>query len=105
SVIVVREIAVSALREWMAELGQRGTVLVAAVGRIKTVVQMVASLCLLYAINPRFQLQPGTGIWMGAPVFHIGDWLLAGAALLTRWSGFMYLRAAWPALRNSEGRS
>ena len=102
AVIVGREIAVSALREWMAELGQRATVRVAAVGKVKTVVQMVAILCLLYSINPGFQGQPGTNVWMGRFVFHVGDWLLAGAALLTLWSGFMYLRAAWPFLRAGE---
>ena len=102
SVIVGREIAVSALREWMAELGQRATVKVATIGKIKTVAQMVALACLLYAINPRLQLQPGTDIWMGAFVFHVGDWLLAAAALLTLWSGFQYLHAAWPALRADE---
>ena len=47
AVIVGREIAVSALREWMAELGQRATVKVAALGKIKTIVQMVALSCLL----------------------------------------------------------
>jgi CDP-diacylglycerol--glycerol-3-phosphate 3-phosphatidyltransferase len=102
SVIVGREIAVSALREWMAELGQRATVKVATIGKIKTVAQMVALSCLLYAINPRQQFHPGTGIWLGEPVFHIGDWLLAAAAVLTLWSGFQYLHAAWPALRDDE---
>ena len=102
AVIVGREIAVSALREWMAELGQRATVRVATVGKIKTVVQMVAILCLLYSINPGYQLQPGTNVWMGWFVFRVGDWLLAGAAILTLWSGFMYLRAAWPFLRAGE---
>ena len=101
-VIVGREIAVSALREWMAELGQRATVKVATIGKIKTVAQMVALACLLYAVNPRHQLQPGTDIWMGQFVFHVGDWLLAVAAVLTLWSGFQYLHAAWPALRADE---
>ncbi|MFT3756859.1 MAG: CDP-diacylglycerol--glycerol-3-phosphate 3-phosphatidyltransferase [Pseudoxanthomonas sp.] len=102
AVIVGREIAVSALREWMAELGQRAKVKVAAIGKIKTIVQMVALGCLLYAVTPTHQLQPGTGIWLGAPVFHIGDWLLAAAALLTMWSGLQYLVAAWPSLRDDE---
>ena len=96
AVIVGREIAVSALREWMAELGQRARVAVATVGKIKTIAQMVALLCLLYSISPA----PGAPLpWMGALVFHVGDWLLAIAALLTLWSGFEYLRAAWPVLR------
>ena len=57
-VIIGREIAISALREWMAELGQRARVKVATVGKIKTVVQMVAIGCLLYAIVPAKPPQP-----------------------------------------------
>jgi CDP-diacylglycerol--glycerol-3-phosphate 3-phosphatidyltransferase len=88
AVIVGREIAVSALREWMAELGQRAKVAVATVGKIKTIVQMVAVTLLLYQVP-----------FMGVPVFTIGEWMLAVAALLTLWSGYEYLRAAWPSLR------
>ncbi|MDO5506379.1 MAG: CDP-diacylglycerol--glycerol-3-phosphate 3-phosphatidyltransferase [Pseudoxanthomonas suwonensis] len=98
AVIVGREIAVSALREWMAELGARTTVKVASIGKVKTVVQMVAITCLLYALVPGHQPQP----WMGREIFLIGDWMLAGAALLTLWSGGIYLRAAWPVLRGDE---
>ncbi|WP_058835000.1 CDP-diacylglycerol--glycerol-3-phosphate 3-phosphatidyltransferase [Luteimonas abyssi] len=106
AVIVGREIAVSALREWMAELGQRATVRVQAIGKFKTVVQMIALLCLLYSVTPETpyaatRAQP----WMGEFVFHIGDWLLAVAALLTLWSGLQYLRAAWPALMKGEKKS
>ena len=101
AVIVGREIAVSALREWMAELGQRARVAVATVGKIKTIAQMVALFCLLYAINPAKPPHPMP--WMGSFVFHVGDWLLAIAALLTLWSGYEYLRAAWPVLRAEEG--
>jgi len=100
SVIIGREIAVSALREWMAEIGQRAKVGVASIGKIKTIVQMVALGCLLYSVTP-----PGrerSDIWMGPPVFHLGDWLLAVAALLTLYSGYQYLRAAWPSLREDE---
>ncbi len=97
AVIVGREIAVSALREWMAELGQRATVKVAALGKIKTIVQMVALSCLLYASTPG--LTELDDIWLGQEVFVIGDGLLAIAALLTLWSGLQYLRAAWPTLR------
>ena len=100
AVIVGREIAVSALREWMAELGQRAKVKVAALGKFKTIVQMVALGCLLYSVTPASQ--PQVNIWMGVPVFHIGDWLLAIAAILTLWSGMQYLRAAWPTLREDE---
>ncbi|GAB2513969.1 CDP-diacylglycerol--glycerol-3-phosphate 3-phosphatidyltransferase [Pseudoxanthomonas sangjuensis] len=102
AVIVGREIAVSALREWMAEIGQRAKVKVATIGKVKTIVQMVALSCLLYSVTPAHQLRPGTGIWLGGPVFHLGDWLLAGAALLTLWSGVQYLVAAWPSLRANE---
>lgn len=102
AVIVGREIAVSALREWMAELGQRATVKVATIGKIKTIVQMVALLCLLYSVTPDHP--PRDMPWMGEPIFKIGDWLLAAAALLTLWSGVHYLIAAWPVLQAGEGR-
>src|SRR3970282_2663066 len=71
AVIIGREIAVSALREWMAELGERATGKVAAIGKFKTIVQMVAIICMLYEDR-----------LLGLPIFLIGDWLLAGAALL-----------------------
>jgi CDP-diacylglycerol--glycerol-3-phosphate 3-phosphatidyltransferase len=103
SVIIGREIAVSALREWMAELGQRARVQVATIGKLKTIVQMVAISMLLYAIVPPTPPQPEP--WMGRLVFVVGDWLLAGAALLTLWSGYEYLRAAWPVLRAGEGHA
>ncbi len=102
AVIVGREIAVSALREWMAEIGQRAKVKVAWIGKFKTVVQMIALLCLLYSVTPDRPRRPLP--WMGEPVFHLGDWLLAVAALLTLWSGFQYLRAAWPAMRDEKTR-
>ena len=91
SIIIGREIAVSALREWMAELGQRAKVAVALAGKIKTIVQMVALGFLLYRES-----------LLGVPVFQIGEWLLAVAAILTLWSGWEYLRAAWPVLRAGE---
>lgn len=89
AVIVGREIAVSALREWMAEVGQQARVAVATIGKVKTVVQMVALVFLLYQES-----------LLGIPIFVIGEWLLAAAAVLTLWSGFEYLRAAWPSLRD-----
>jgi CDP-diacylglycerol--glycerol-3-phosphate 3-phosphatidyltransferase len=88
AVIVGREITISALREWMAQLGAHGLVKVAGLGKLKTIVQMVAISCLLFR-EPLF----------GLPVFSIGEWLLAVAAALTLWSGADYVRAAWPALR------
>jgi CDP-diacylglycerol--glycerol-3-phosphate 3-phosphatidyltransferase len=88
AIIVGREITISALREWMAEIGARGAVAVAWVGKLKTIVQMTAISCLLF----------GDGTF-GLPAFVIGEWLLALAAALTLWSGADYLRAAWPSLQ------
>lgn len=99
AVIVGREIAVSALREWMAEIGQRAKVRVAVIGKVKTTAQMLALLCLLYSVSPN---TPAADIWMGVPVFHMGDWMLAIAAVLTLISGAQYLMAAWPSLREEE---
>jgi len=99
AVIIGREIAVSALREWMAELGKRATVRVAMIGKIKTTAQMIALLCLLYSVSPSNTV---TAIWLGKPLFHIGDWMLAVAALLTLASAFQYLHAAWASLREDE---
>ncbi|GAB3355295.1 CDP-diacylglycerol--glycerol-3-phosphate 3-phosphatidyltransferase [Lysobacter tyrosinilyticus] len=92
AVIIGREIAVSALREWMAELGQRAKVKVASIGKIKTIVQMVALTILLYFVPDKLGDKPSIP-------FVIGDWMLAVAALLTLWSGLAYLHAAWPTLR------
>jgi CDP-diacylglycerol--glycerol-3-phosphate 3-phosphatidyltransferase len=85
AVIIGREITVSALREWMAELGNRGLVAVGWLGKLKTTMQMIAIGFLLYA-EPLF----------GLPVFAIGQLLLIIAAGLTLWSMIQYLRAAWP---------
>jgi CDP-diacylglycerol--glycerol-3-phosphate 3-phosphatidyltransferase/cardiolipin synthase len=87
SVIVGREIAISALREWMAEIGERTKVAVSVIGKIKTTAQMTALLLLLYR-------EP----LMGVPTAQIGVVLLYLAAVLTLWSMIMYLRAAWPLL-------
>ena len=101
AVIVGREIAVSALREWMAEIGQRAVLRVAAIGKIKTTAQMIALLCLLYAVTPS-QQAVGDTVFLGTLIFHIGSWTLAIAALLTLWSGFHYLMIAWPSLQSEE---
>jgi len=87
-IIVGREIVISALREWMAEVGARAAVAVSSLGKIKTIAQMIALICLLYH-------QP---LW-GLPVFEIGYWLLLLAAALTVLSAFFYLRAASVALK------
>jgi CDP-diacylglycerol--glycerol-3-phosphate 3-phosphatidyltransferase len=88
AVIVGREIAISALREWMAEIGERTRVNVAALGKVKTVMQIVAIEVLLY----QHDLE-------GLRLFHVGEALLVVAAGLTIWSALEYLRAAWPAMR------
>ena len=87
AVIVGREIAISALREWMAEIGERTQVAVSFIGKIKTTAQMIALLLLLYR-------QP---LW-GFPTNEVGVLLLYVAAILTLWSMVMYLKAAWPML-------
>ncbi len=92
AVIIGREIAISALREWMAELGQRGRIKVSAVGKIKTIVQMVALLLMIYN-------QP----LLTVPLHLIGEWLLYVAAVLTLWSMLQYLGAALPELLRRQG--
>lgn len=87
AIIVGREITVSALREWMAELGHRATVAVSVLGKLKTISQMLAIGLLLYR-------EP----ILGLPVFRSGEILLYVAAVLTLWSMVLYLRAAWPKL-------
>ena len=86
--IIGREIVISALREWMAEMGKRGSVAVSWIGKLKTTLQMVAIFLLL-------AFAPGTPIAMLAVV------TLYVAAVLTLWSMYLYLRAAWPHLRRS----
>jgi CDP-diacylglycerol--glycerol-3-phosphate 3-phosphatidyltransferase/cardiolipin synthase len=87
AVIIGREITVSALREWMAELGDRSRVAVSMVGKVKTTAQMVAILLLIL----------GDALF-GLPLHDLGLVLLYIAALLTLWSMLLYLRAAWPSL-------
>ncbi len=87
AVIIGREITISALREWMAELGQRATVAVSMVGKVKTTAQMTSLLMLLY-YDPL----------LGLPIYEIGFVLLYVAAILTLWSMMVYLRAALPIL-------
>jgi CDP-diacylglycerol--glycerol-3-phosphate 3-phosphatidyltransferase len=93
AVIIGREITISALREWMAEIGSRARVGVRYIGKVKTVAQMVALILLLY----RYPL-------LGLPVWEIGFALLYVAAVLTLWSMVVYVRAAWPLLRAEQGQ-
>ena len=87
AIIIGRELTISALREWMSELGERNVVAVSKFGKWKTIAQMVGL---------------GMMIWeypfYGLPIFHIGFALLVVAAGLTLWSMFVYIQAAWPSL-------
>ncbi len=91
-VIVGREIVVSALREWMAELGERASVAVVFVARVKTFAQMLSIIALL-ALDPT--TSPG---WMLAVAYT----MLYAAAVLTLYSMVVYLRAAWTVLLGRE---
>src|SRR6202171_1411018 len=90
-VIIGREIAVSALREWMAEIGARGKIKVSALGKYKTIMQIVGLSFLLFRQD-----------LLGIPIYKLGLLLTAVAVVLTLWSMIAYLRLAWPELR---GRS
>src|SRR5580704_11386354 len=87
AVIIGREIAISALREWMAGIGQRTAVAVSRIGKYKTIFQMVGLTMLLYRAD-----------LLGLPIYQIGVWLTVIAAALTLFSMGLYLRAAWPHL-------
>ncbi|MDL5033943.1 CDP-diacylglycerol--glycerol-3-phosphate 3-phosphatidyltransferase [Pelomonas sp. APW6] len=88
-VIIGREIAISALREWMAQIGASRSVAVHMVGKLKTTVQMVAIPFLLYD-GQLFGLIP-TRTW--------GTWLILAAVVLTIWSMVYYLQKAVPEIR------
>lgn len=85
-VIVGREIVISALREWMAEVGRRASITVSYVGKVKTSLQMLA-IVLLIAFYP-------SSSWWGV----LGFVMLYLAAILTIWSMVIYLTIAWPEL-------
>ena len=104
AVIVGREIAVSALREWMAIVGERSRVNVQRLGKFKTVMQLIALLVLLLEHKaPHSRPVDVYHIREALDAYHIGEALLVIAAVLTIWSGLAYLRAAWPALRMDAG--
>jgi CDP-diacylglycerol--glycerol-3-phosphate 3-phosphatidyltransferase len=90
-IIIGREITISALREWMAQIGAQGSVAVHSVGKLKTIAQLVAIPMLLF----------------DAPLFGVldcrvvGTWLIYLAAVLTVVSMVYYLRRAWPHLRDA----
>jgi len=83
-IIISREITISALREWMAEVGQRSQVAVSYIGKVKTTFQMIALFFLLWGVP-----------MLGINVFQIGLVLLIIAAVLTLYSMFIYLKAAF----------
>ncbi|MBD8494898.1 CDP-diacylglycerol--glycerol-3-phosphate 3-phosphatidyltransferase [Pseudomonas syringae] len=89
AVIIGREIVISALREWMAEIGARAQVAVSSMGKWKTAAQMLALVILLG--NP-----PALTFWVV-----LGYALLLIAAGLTLWSMMQYLKAAWPHLKTT----
>jgi len=84
-IIIGREITISALREWMATIGERANVSVSAAGKIKTTLQMFGIAFMVYH-NDMF----------GIPIYKLGFVLLVLAAVMTIWSMVIYLKAAWP---------
>ena len=90
AIIIGREIVISALREWMAEIGKRTSVAVSYIGKIKTTVQMIAIILLL--------AQPSLN---NALLANLGFISLYLAAALTLWSMLIYIRAAWKDLASS----
>jgi len=93
AIIVGREITISALREWMAELGARTKVAVSSIGKVKTGFQMTGLSMMLFRDD----------VWF-IPAFELGLLSLVIAAALTLWSMGVYLRAAWPDLMKSGER-
>jgi CDP-diacylglycerol--glycerol-3-phosphate 3-phosphatidyltransferase len=91
AIIIGREITVSALREWMSQIGARAHVAVSWFGKWKTASQIVGIGLMLYR-DPV----------LGQPVYKIGEWLLYAAVALTLWSMIDYLRAAGPAMRAND---
>ena len=91
AVIIGREITISALREWMSEIGESALVSVGGLGKLKTIFQMTAISLLFYHDN----------MWW-IPIALIGEILLYAAAALTLWSMWVYLKAAWPVMSNSR---
>ncbi len=84
-IIIGREITISALREWMATIGERTNVQVSMAGKIKTTLQMFGIAFMVYK-NTLF----------GIPIYTVGFVLLVAAAVMTIWSMVIYLKAAWP---------
>ncbi len=90
-IIIGREITVSALREWMATIGERANVQVSWTGKLKTVLQMFGIAFMVYKEK-----------FLGIDIYEIGFALLVVAAIMTIWSMMIYLRAAWPFIANND---
>ncbi len=92
-IIVGRELAISALREWMAEMGNRADVAVSMVGKFKTAAQMLALIGLLWHPNEYWVFEG----WLLGPLLDVATYVfLYSATLLTLWSLIIYFKAAWP---------
>jgi CDP-diacylglycerol--glycerol-3-phosphate 3-phosphatidyltransferase len=91
AIIIGRELAISALREWMSEIGEQALLKVSGVGKLKTIFQMTAIGVLLYHENMG---------WI--PIALIGELLLYTAAALTLWSMWVYLKSAWPVISDPK---
>ncbi|CAG2153868.1 CDP-diacylglycerol--glycerol-3-phosphate 3-phosphatidyltransferase [compost metagenome] len=87
-VIIGREITISALREWMAQIGASKSVAVNFLGKLKTTVQMIAIPLLLFNDS-----------LFGIDASLLGGWMIYLAAVLTLWSMFYYMKLAWPQIR------
>ena len=90
-IIIGREITVSALREWMATIGERANVKVSWTGKFKTVLQMFGIGFMVFQQD-----------FIGLPIYEIGFALLVIAAIMTIWSMLIYLRAAWPYIASRD---
>lgn len=86
--MISRELAISALREWMAEVGKRGSVAVSSLGKIKTTAQMIALTALLWDANQFIKI--------------IGLIALYVAAIFTFWSMIQYMQQAWKELTKED---
>ena len=95
AIIIGREIVISALREWMAEMGERSVVAVTGIAKLKTIFQLVGVAAMLYTY-PIFGILPAYGI---------GFMLVVAASALTLWSMYLYLKAAWPVMMAPENPS
>lgn len=99
AIIMCREIGVSALREWMAERGERNVVQVGNLGKLKTVFQMISTAVLLEACPGASDFDIALSLGMSrTSFFTVGLFLLYVSTLLTVVSGLQYLQAAWPSL-------